>query len=83
MLKLEVLLQKILGWSNLSPSVFLKLQKGSGKSSDDHKIEDILVCPKCKSPLYTKRNDLTCKKCKAKYKIKNGIFDLRYPIISH
>ena len=83
MLKLEILLQKILGWSNFSPSMFLKLQNETGKQYKGQRIEDIIVCPKCRNSLYIKRNDLICNKCNSKYKIKNGIFDLRYPIISN
>ena len=83
MMKIEILLQLILGFTNLSPSTFLKLRKRIGKSVYYNNIEDILACPKCQSDLYINKSYIKCIGCRTEYKIRNGIFDLRYHKTSH
>jgi SAM-dependent methyltransferase len=74
----EKILQKILGKTDISPSILLKteLVKDDEKQSYSD-IEDIIACPICKSPLLFKENTATCKKCERKYFKKKDIWDFR------
>ncbi|RLJ04971.1 MAG: Trm112 family protein [Candidatus Aenigmatarchaeota archaeon] len=36
----------------------------------------LLVCPLCKSKLERRKNQLICKKCKIRFKIKDGVPDM-------
>lgn len=75
----ERVLQTILGWSNIPPSIFLKLKKIGGKKHKSKEIHEILCCPSCKGELEIKKHSILCKDCNKKYRIVNGIYDLRYP----
>ncbi len=78
----EKIFQKLLGWSNLPPSIFLKLRKRSGNNQKVNNMEEILSCPKCKGSLQFENSKIRCRNCKSMYKFENGIYDLRYPLIS-
>jgi SAM-dependent methyltransferase len=74
----EKILQKILGKTDISPSILLKteLVKDDEKQSYSD-IKDIIACPICKSPLLFKENIAICKKCGRKYFKKKNIWDFR------
>lgn len=74
----EKLLQVLLGNSNIAPSIFYKLRMDKLESNSDfNDLEDILVCPKCKSDLVFKNEECICSKCKSRYEKVAGIWDFR------
>ncbi len=70
---LDNLFQSIFKIISFGPSIFLKLEKKSREKFILKDIEDILICPKCKSDLSKTR----CPKCKIDYLDKVGIFNFR------
>lgn len=79
MLFFERIFQKILSWSNISPSIFYlnKVVKNNKKQLYEN-LKDILVCPNCKSELtFESPISCTCKKCKKEYKKEDDIWDFR------
>ncbi|MFH1547133.1 MAG: methyltransferase domain-containing protein [bacterium] len=82
LLKYEIFLQKLFGWTSIPPSIFLKLEKKGGSPAIHGDMKDILACPKCKSELRFSGNEISCKKCNSIYKYEDGIYDLRFPLIS-
>jgi ubiquinone/menaquinone biosynthesis C-methylase UbiE len=84
LLLFEKIYQKVSPVFLISPSVFLKLNNTeTAESSKFKNLEDLLVCPRCKSSLERKKDTLRCDKCNNTYTIENGIYDLRYPIIEN
>jgi len=74
----EKILQKILGKTDIPPSIFLKTELVKNDKKQSYKnIEDIIACPICKSSLLFEENTAICKKCKRKYFKKKGIWDFR------
>ncbi len=74
----EKFLQKILGRTNVSPSIFFSTKLNIGKKSNSYKkITDILVCPACKSKLNFENNNAVCTTCNKKYFKRNNIWDFR------
>lgn len=76
---LEGITQKIFGRTSLAPSIFFKLKIKKSKENNNtyNKLEDILVCPKCKSELIFKKDICTCSECKNKYEKVADIWDFR------
>lgn len=75
----EKILQKLLSWTNLAPSIFYKLtliKKLARETSYDN-LEEILICPKCKGELNFKKEECICKECKHRYEKVVGIWDFR------
>ncbi len=81
MIFLEKILQLTLSWTNIPPSIFFTnevIKEKKSNNEDFTKIEDILVCPSCKSRLDFPSSDLAvCKKCSKQYKKENDIWDFR------
>jgi ubiquinone/menaquinone biosynthesis C-methylase UbiE len=74
----EKIFQSVFGWTYLAPSVFLKFKNlNTPDVSSFNKLEEILVCPKCKSELTFKNEECVCNSCKAKYEKVAGIWDFR------
>jgi len=75
---LERILQIIFAKTSISPSIFLKAKSlGESKETKYEKIENILACPICKSPLEFKGDTAICGKCDKQYIKKQGIWDFR------
>lgn len=74
----EKLSQNLLSFTNIAPSIFLKLLVRK-ESSKKHikKLEDILVCPKCKDSLNFTKNKATCSSCREEFLKKDNIWDFR------
>lgn len=78
LLFIERIFQYMLSWSDISPSIFLKFKKiGEEKKKKIVKLEDILVCPKCKSNIEINGSKAICKECKKTYYKKKNIWDFR------
>ncbi|MGI5897894.1 MAG: class I SAM-dependent methyltransferase [Candidatus Dojkabacteria bacterium] len=79
MMFFERIFQNTLSWTNISPSIIFvsKVKKGK-KRNITGDLNQILLCPKCKSDLLFKSStEAQCKKCKTKYKKENDIWDFR------
>ena len=82
-----VFLDSLLQWTGalwqFTPSVFVRAKVVGQHTSPTH-VEDILSyfqCPTCgHSPLMQKQNFLECMSCKAKWEIRDGIYDFREPL---
>jgi len=79
LLKIEKVLQKLLSWSNISPSIFFtgKSNKPLTTKKRFNSLEDILVCPRCKNSLHFSGDIAICRKCQKKYYKKENIWDFR------
>ena len=79
LVKMESCLQKILSWSNISPSIFFagKSIKKISPVKRFRSLYDILVCPRCKSLLSFSDNSAHCTKCGREYYRNNNIWDFR------
>jgi len=79
MIFLEKILQDLLSWTNIPPSIFLVCKKNSTHHDNSSlKLEDILVCPNCKGALeFTSKSKAVCKKCSTVYTKKDNIWDFR------
>lgn len=74
----EKIFQLTLGWTYLAPSVFLKFKNlNSSETIKYNKLEDILVCPKCKSELKFKNEECVCTECNSKFEKVAGVWDFR------
>ncbi len=74
----ENIFQNVLSFTNISPSIFVKARKyGTKKASNYETINDILVCPKCKSELEIKNGIALCSKCESSFSKKENIWDFR------
>jgi uncharacterized paraquat-inducible protein A len=72
---LERILRTIASWMNISPSIFFKCIKQGSQLSKQ--ADGILCCPECHGDLNVSEKHAECKKCKAKYLKKKGIWDFR------
>lgn len=79
LLSIEKVFQKILSWSNISPSIFLKSTaiKKDAKLEKRENILDILACPVCKGKLSINDSIAKCEGCKKEYFKKDDIWDFR------
>ena len=79
LIKIERFLQKIFSWSNISPSIFFigKSIKPTLNEKRFRSLEEILVCPNCKSTLIFSGNSAKCNKCNKEYSKYNNIWDFR------
>ncbi len=76
----EKILQPLLSWSNIPPSVvYESIIKKDIKRDIVHtsELEDILVCPKCKGVLSITNNKAKCKKCSLTFTKEDDIWDFR------
>ncbi len=76
----ERILRVLFSFTNFSPSIFLKtkLEKTHTEKNDYSNIQEVLVCPQCKSSLDFNQNEIaSCNKCKREYIKKNNIWDFR------
>jgi ubiquinone/menaquinone biosynthesis C-methylase UbiE len=75
----EGICQKLFSFANLSPSIFFDttIEKAGKNKLNYSKIEDILVCPKCKNNLIFKKEESVCTACKSKFEKVAGIWDFR------
>ena len=75
----EGICQTLFSFTDFSPSIFYDTKVGkAGKNKElFNKIEDILVCPKCKSNLIFKRDQSSCTTCKLQFEKVAGIWDFR------
>lgn len=76
----ERILQPLLSWSNIPPSVvFESIIKKDIKENVAHtfELEDILACPKCKGTLSITNNEARCKKCSLTFVKESDIWDFR------
>lgn len=78
LLALESIIQTLLSWADISPSVVYKtnFRKG-GISRAKGKLEEIMCCPKCGSDLKFDSLTSKCTKCSSIYKKKSNIWDMR------
>lgn len=81
----ERVLQILIGWANLGPSVlmFLTKKQESIVRETPSRIDQIICCPKCKGELTSTRSSMLCKNCSINYPIEGKIIDLRYPKPKH
>ncbi|HOV34401.1 MAG TPA: methyltransferase domain-containing protein [Candidatus Dojkabacteria bacterium] len=79
MIFFEKLLQNSLSWTNIPPSIFLVCRtKNTPQLDSPLKLEDVLVCPKCKGDLdFSSKSKAICKKCSTVYTKKEDIWDFR------
>lgn len=79
LVRLEGFVQSVLGKTNIAPSIFykFKLDKKETEQTKDSKLEDILVCPKCKSQLQFKKEECFCTNCRSKFEKVADIWDFR------
>ena len=80
MIMKEKILQPLLSWSNIPPSVvYESVIKKDIKENVAHtsELEDILACPECKGTLSITNNDAKCKKCSLTFVKENDIWDFR------
>lgn len=80
MMFFESIMQELLSWSNISPSIFLetKLIKEQTGNVKNERLEDILVCPSCKEDLLFEGNKTArCRRCPANFLKEEGIWDFR------
>jgi len=80
MILTERILQPLLSWSNIPPSiVFESIIKKEIKENVVHtsELEDILACPKCKGVLSITSSEAKCKKCSLTFVKENDIWDFR------
>ena len=82
MIFIEKILQKVLSWTNIPPSIFFEttLQKKSQKKKEERtsNLKDILACPSCKGTLSFEGDSIAiCKKCHTEFSKKNDIWDFR------
>lgn len=76
----ERILQPLLSWSNIPPSIVYEnmIKKDIIESVErTSRLEDILVCPECKGPLSIANNEAKCKKCTSLFVKENDIWDFR------
>lgn len=76
----ERILQPLLSWSNIPPSVvYESIIKKDTKDDITHtsELEDILACPKCKGILSITNNEANCKKCSLTFVKQDDIWDFR------
>lgn len=78
LLSLENVAQKMLSWSNISPSLFVK-STVNGPNCDviNMKLDEMLCCPICKVDLNIKKNCAKCTKCERTFLKKKNIWDFR------
>jgi ubiquinone/menaquinone biosynthesis C-methylase UbiE len=68
-------------WMQFSPSVFLKCEvAGRGKQKQIRKIEEIFICPNCKSQLSRSGEVMDCFCCGKRWGIKDEIYDFKEPL---
>jgi ubiquinone/menaquinone biosynthesis C-methylase UbiE len=78
LISLEKIFQDLFPKSNFSPSIFLKTELDIGEEGEEYQqLEDILICPICKSGLEIDENKAVCRKCKKKYIREQNVWDLR------
>ena len=79
LIKIEIFLQKLLSWTNISPSLFFtgKSVKEVSHEKRFRYLEEILACPKCKSPLSFSENTAKCTKCGEIYSKEKDIWNFR------
>jgi ubiquinone/menaquinone biosynthesis C-methylase UbiE len=80
MIFLEKILQNILSWTNISPSIFIEadVSKKNVAKRDLLTLQDILACPVCKKSLqFEKNNKALCSSCSKEYYKKDDIWDFR------
>ena len=77
---LESVLQKLLPQADISPSIFLETELDKEDEEEEIKyytIEDILVCPKCKSSLKFGESIAICDNCHKEYLKDGKVWDFR------
>lgn len=75
---IENMLQKIYFIRYFAPSVFFKTTISKENEINSYeKLEDILVCPRCKSDLKFKNEHCECTKCKSQYEKVAQVWDFR------
>ncbi len=82
--KAENTAQSIFSFLRLGPSIFIKASKpkegNAYEGSDLSGISGIIMCPSCRnneSGFLITENGITCSKCSRRFKITDGIYDLR------
>jgi SAM-dependent methyltransferase len=74
----EKILQKILGKTDIPPSIFFKTKlKKDNRGQSYSEIRDIIACPACNSSLKFEENTAVCSKCGRKYFKKKDVWDFR------
>ena len=76
----ERILQPLLSWSNIPPSIVYEssIKKDLDKNIENtSSLEDILACPKCKGDLTITNNQAKCKKCSSAFTKESDIWDFR------
>lgn len=79
MMFFEIIMQDMLSWSNISPSIFLecKLSKSEAENIEYADLKDVLHCPDCKGDLNIDQEKAICKSCSKEFFKKEGIWDFR------
>jgi ubiquinone/menaquinone biosynthesis C-methylase UbiE len=82
--KAENIVQNIFSFPRLGPSIFIKASKPEKDkaiaNTDAPDFSDLIMCPSCRdgeSGFSFTENEITCNKCSRKFKITDGIYDLR------
>ncbi len=83
--RMERIFQALFGWTKLTPSIIIsgtkKFDANISKESAST-IDALLVCPSCKGSLILKGTTYRCEKCNLSFEKSEGIYDLRFPVIS-
>lgn len=77
MLTIEKIMQNLLYWSSITPSILYLAQQSKHAAVPDIKFEEILCCPSCKGGLAFTDNHAHCTKCKHTYEKIGTIWDFR------
>lgn len=73
----EKISQKVLSWTNISPSIFVKCTIEKKEKKEYKELKDILQCPQCSGELNIQESKAKCIKCQREYLKKDNIWDFR------
>ena len=84
LIKIENIAQTVFSFLKLGPSIFIKSFKAGEESTPcppmSSALSEMIMCPYCRdneSGLLFTENEVICNKCRRRFKITDGIYDLR------
>jgi ubiquinone/menaquinone biosynthesis C-methylase UbiE len=74
----EKISQRILGKTDIPPSIFIKAELDEGEEGQEYKeLKDVLVCPSCKGDFEIAEEGAKCRNCGKEYIKEKGVWDFR------